>query len=264
MDTNQLRTRFTRLLRQAQAADRLSRATGSIEALLDDEAGNGQMHMAAGLAFADVRLVVSARRALETAQTLVPLSPEAELTLADCYVESKDAAPAVTLLQNVGMRRDSPCMLRLRAAGRLEKLGRQRTGWMICRRAVEDFPEEPQAWLDLSYFMGRVGSPFRRIESAARRAIDLAPEVAGYRISLASALFQRDRALDAYQLIRNLGREQIDDVTCDCCLKRLSQIYQVAGDSDRYRQCLNRLASVPPSDGPPENMKTSRPSGESS
>lgn len=256
------RARFRGEIQAAKATSHVDHAANRLERKLAEHPDDGGLHQAVGLAFADLCLFRRARRVLETAQLLTPFSAEAEVALAECYITAGDGKYAVTLLRNAGVRSDSPCALRLRAAERLGQLGGYRLGWMICRKAVQDFPDEAQAWFDLSYFMGRVGSPFPQIESTAMRAIDLAPDVVCYRTSLASALFQLDRAADAYRLVRQFEPEQIDEVACDCCLERLGLIFESADDWQRARLCLERRTALQQSGSREKVIESDRSSGE--
>ena len=253
---------FRREIQAATATGHSVHAAIRLERKLAENSDDGALHQAVGLAFADLALLRRARPVLETAQVLTPLCAEAELALADCYITAGDEKHAVMLLKNAGLRSDSPCGLRLRAAERIGRIGGQRLGWMICRKAVQDFPDEPQAWFGLSYFLGRVGSPFPQIESAAMQAIDLAPDVVCYRTSLASALFQLDRAADAYRLVRHFEPAQINEVACDCCVERLRLIFESTDDWQRARLCLERRTALQQSEAREEVIESDRSSGE--
>lgn len=252
---------FRREIQAAKATGHGVHAAIRLEQKLAENPDDGGLHQAVGLAFADLALLRRARPVLETAQVLTPLCAEAEVALADCYIAARSGEHAAGLLRNAGLRNDSPCALRLRAAERLGRLGGQRLGWMICRKAVQDFPDEPQAWFDLSYFLGRVGSPFPQIESAAMRAIDLAPDVVCYRTSLASALFQLDRAADAYRLVRHFESAQINGVACDCCVERLGLIFESADDWRLARLCLERRMTLRQSRSREATIESDRSSG---
>lgn len=253
---------FRREIQTAKPSGDVVSAALRLERKLAENSVDGVMHQAVGLAFTDLGLFRRARPVLETAQALTPLCAEAEVALADCCIAMGDGKHAVVLLKNAGLRSDSPCALRLRAAERIGRIGGQRLGWMICRKAVQDFPDEPQAWFDLSYFLGRVGSPFPQIESAAMRAIDLAPDVVCYRTSLASALFQLDRAADAYRLVRHFESAQINGVACDCCVERLGLIFESADDWRRTRLCLERRTALQQSRTREESIESDRSSEE--
>ncbi len=229
---------------------------------LTDNPDDGMRHEAVGLALAAVGLSEQAVPVLETAQVLLPLVPAAELALAECYLEAGKPGHAAPLLSNVGTRSDAECSQRLRAARLLEEIGARRAAWTICRRTVQDFPDEAQAWFDLSYIMGRLGCPFPQIESAALRAINLAPQVVKYRMSLASALHQRDRVDDALLLVQRFGAEQIEGVECECCVERLQLMFESSGDWQRAMLCRDRLTVLKRSSVPPDSDESEFTSGD--
>jgi tetratricopeptide (TPR) repeat protein len=171
-----------------------------------------------------------ARSLLESAQLMVPLAVESELTLAEIYVAENENDLAVTLLSNLGIRPDSTCEVRLRAARLLDQTGYVRSAWCVARKAVNESPDEAQAWFDLSVYMRGLRFPFHQFEAAARRAIFLAPDDVNFRVSLASVLALCGRDADAYQLVRSFGPREFQQVCCASCLESLKEIFESSGD----------------------------------
>ncbi|NQV27260.1 MAG: tetratricopeptide repeat protein [Rhodopirellula sp.] len=229
------------LLRQAVKQGDVDRVTRLAQQKLNRAPDDGRLHEEIGLVFRQINQLSRAQELLELAQLMVPLRPEAELALAECYLDSNSPDLAVGLLENVGTRKSVATRTLLRVAAALERLGQFRSAWQVCRRAVAESPDEAQAWFDLSFYMGRLRFPFSKIESVARRAIDLAPDNVAFRVSLASVLSRLDRQADAHQLIRNLGVAELKQICCSSCIESLRSLFESAGDWRGVCLCNEQL-----------------------
>jgi len=234
----------TRLLQRIQnAADAVQHnaAADLAEEALSESPDAGALHEAAGLLLHQLGDHGRTRELLESAQSLVPLRPESEVALAECHIRAGENDLATSLLENVGRRKpDAPEVL-LRAAELLERLAEFRAAWCICRRVVNEFPDEARAWFDLSFYMGRLRFPFPCIEAACRRAISLDPANVTYRISLVSALSRLERQEDAHQLLRGLGAAELSQVRCAGCLTALRALYESVNDWRGVCLCNEQL-----------------------
>jgi len=208
----------------------LTSAREAAELLLDRAAGDGGVLQKTAVLLHEIGEVDRARSLLESAQLMVPLTAEAELTLAETYVTEGQESLALTLLSNVGIRPDSTCELRLRAARLLDQTGHVRSAWCVARKAVNETPDEAQAWFDLSIYMRGLRFPFHQFEAAARRAIFLAPDDVNFRVSLACVLARCGRDDDAHQLVRSFGPQELQQVCCAACLENLKEVFEAAGD----------------------------------
>lgn len=240
MTEPQRRSRFRQQFSSARSSGQLAEVIESAEAGLN-RSGEWQ---AAGLALTDIGLGVQGRHFLETAQTLHPLSAEAELVLGECCLQAGEADLAKLMIRNAGSRNGASCAIRLRSAEFLGDLDSPQCAWIICRRAVHEFPDEAQAWFLLSYFMGQIGCPFSRIEIAAQHAISLAPDVVSYRVSFASTLLKAGRPQQAWRLIRSFEESQLRQISCQCCIERLMSIFDGVQDVRRVLLCRKQLARL--------------------
>lgn len=207
--------------------------TGALE-LADNVAfwadSNGEILQKTAVILHEIGESDRARSLLETAQLMVPLSSKSELTLAETYVADGETDLALTLLSNVGIRPDSTCGMRLRAARLLDQTGHVRSAWCVARRTVNENLDEAQAWFDLSVYMRGLRFPFHQFEAAARRAINLAPDDVNFRVSLASVLARCGRDADAHQLVRSFGPREFQQVCCATCLENLKEVFEAVGD----------------------------------
>jgi Flp pilus assembly protein TadD len=228
--TTNTTTEIARELRDLAARGNRAGAVKAARQALSSDPNNGTLVEQIGLALFEMGESELARTALESAQLLTPLSAGSELALAECFARTDKAELAIALLGNAGIRPESSCRIRLRCAALLDKLGHHRSAWCIGRRAVNEHPDEAQAWFDLSFYMGRLGFPLHQIEATARRAIFLAPDNVSYRLSLASVLARRGRAEDAHQLVSRFGPEELEQVCCADCLENLKEVFEAASD----------------------------------
>ena len=240
MTESQRRSRFRQQFSSARSSGQLAEVIESAESGLT-RSGEWQ---AAGLALADIGFGIQGRHFLETAQTLHPLSAEAELMLGECCLQAGEADLAKLMIRNAGSRNGASCAIRLRSAELLGELNSPQCSWIICRRAVHEYPHEARAWFLLSYFMGLVGCPFSRIEIAARHAISLAPDIVSYRVSFASTLLKAGQPQQAFCLIQSFEESQLCQVSCERCVERLMSIFEGAQDKQRASLCRKQLARL--------------------
>jgi hypothetical protein len=113
-----------------------------------------------------------------------------------------------------------------------------------CRLAIILAPDFAKAYFDFSYYLGRYGAPESRVEAAARKAIDLAPDNMTFRIGLAGYLHLRGRSEAAVQLLENLTLDHIQSQTCICCVVRLMDLFETVGDEQRATWCRRRRETL--------------------
>lgn len=232
---------ISQLLQQAVDRGDADRVTRLAERRLRLSPHDGRVHEETGLAFHEINKPARAQELLELAQLMVPLNPEAELTLAECYIRRQKPDLAVGLLENVGQREQVATRTLLRTAARMNGLGNCRAAWLICRRAVRQSPDDGQAWFDLSVYMGRVGFPFSQIERVVQRAIDLEPDNVAFRISLAVALARQGRENHAYAVVRRFGVSELEQICCSSCLESLRTLFEQANDWRGVCLCNEQL-----------------------
>ena len=247
MDIVRAQGRIRKLCHRVQelaTTERAILAQQVVDEALHRDPADGHLHQELGLTLHGIGELDRARDVLEAAQVLIPLKPEAELVLAEAHVKADEKDLAFSLLQNLGRRRDSSPGVLLRAASLMEKIGECRHAWAVCRRAIDDHPDDASAWFQLSYYMARLQFPFNQVEAVGRRAIRLEPDVVEYRTSLAELLRRFGRPQDGYDLVAHFELDQIDRVCCASCLERLRVLYESASDWRRVCLCSERLRQL--------------------
>lgn len=234
------------IAKQIEAGD-LNAAERTARRELEIDPENGRIRELLGIILGQTQRLVEAREQLEWASCLVPLSPEAQLMLADCYISESQIDLGLQMLMHLSERRDAAVETLRLAAKAADACDHPWIAREIGTRTVRRF-NDPQMWYDLGYYCVRMGSPFQHAEAHARRAIDLDPHNVEYRIGLSALLMKHDRLSDAYDLVRAFGAREIDRVCCESCLRTVLSVFESANDSLRASLCQKRLdADKPPS-----------------
>ncbi len=224
--------------RFAEAADY---ARDRLRELPDD----GNLMQVYGTACCRLGNHAEAREALERASALVPLHPLARCALADAYARAGPEDLAALLYEFLGEREESSAMWPATAA-RLGALGRYESALEVCRRIVEREPNH-QALFGVAYYLERLGAPPEEIIPHLAMAMDLAPHLLGYRVSLALAWVRAGSPEMARDL---LAVVPLDDVCCQHGLRRALEVFRQVGDWERFRTCLRRLSERGRPSGP--------------
>lgn len=194
-----------------------------------------------GLAFRDLSKSKSAVHAFEQATLLVPLHPLSQICLAECHaVLGRTELARDLYLAQVDSSADNVDLLLLVAAG-LEGIDEPHLAMEVCRKAGAVAPESAQVVYDMSFYAARCGSQASLVEALAWRAVELEPRNVHFRVGLASLLIRLERFSKAYWVVHTLSNEQIQEVTCKCCLERIMRLYLGAGDQERFQHCETRL-----------------------
>ena len=182
--------------------------------------------------------------AIERACIHIPLRPAARVCLGHGYGKIGRRNLSRDLL--AGLIRDDALSvpLLLQVASGLDAIDHPTVALQACRRAAERDPQNPQPYYDMGYYAARCGYEPRYTESLARRAISLDPENVCFRVGLAAHLFKLERVQDAYDVVRELSNEQIEAITCSCCLNRIVSVYEAAGDYRRVVLCRQQLLQI--------------------
>lgn len=226
----------------AYAAGKLDLALRFAEAALAECENDGPMWQLRGLIHRDRGEVEECIDALERASLLVPLDAVARVCLAAAYGKSgrRDLARDlfVALFGDGAMTVD----LLIEVAAALDAIDQPRLAMKACRIAAERDPERSQPYYDMGYYAARCGYPVHVIEALARRAISLDPNRVNYRIGLASLLAKHGRLDEAHEIVGSITAEQLETVSCRCCLERIAAIFESAGDFARAAECRDRAA----------------------
>lgn len=182
--------------------------------------------------------------ALERSALLVPLKPSGRVCLAHGYARIGRVHRAKDLLVDLIDDRSLSLSLLLQVASGLDAIGYPCYAMNACREAVNRDPDFAQAWYDQGYYAARCGHPPSRTEALARKAISLDPGRVNYRVGLASLLMKQDRCAEACELVRHFTNQQICQVCCGNCLRKVLELYQSAHDYRRMVLCHQRLLQL--------------------
>ena len=226
---------------QIEPSKELTPSAQKCRELLAESPFDGDLHQEIGQALTAGREFELAQQALESAQMLVPLAVESQIDLAHCYIENGKQELAIGLLEPIKEQQELSTAALLKAAEMLDRVNDYPGAWQLSRRAVVAAPEDAKAWFHLSFYMGRLKAPFSQVEAAARRAINLAPDNAEFRISLAAALCHFQRYSDAMQLVGQLINSDLTKVCCSSCLQNLRNVFETASCWDGVVACSEEL-----------------------
>ncbi|MEM7812807.1 MAG: hypothetical protein AAF532_15125 [Planctomycetota bacterium] len=215
-----------------------------IERSLTDSPDDGSLWELKGNILGRLGRPTAARKALERAATLIPLADTSWVAMAAALAEEGRADLAFstvrTLFEDDSVEIDAIC----HAVELLAALGEFEFAIEAARRACDEQPDNPSGYHRLAVLCDRGGRPDNIIESLHRRAMSLAPEQIDYRIALATFFVGRRRLPCAYSVLKSLSTAQIASVSCECCLKRLRDVFTLVGDRIRADACVVALDGV--------------------
>jgi tetratricopeptide (TPR) repeat protein len=220
-------------------AGRLDEAGDLAEQALAVEEENGSLWRFVGLMRHQAGDFVGACEALETAQLLVPLDPAAYCALAECLARTGCRGLAGEIYRGLATREGTPERLLPTVAAGLGYLGEYSSALDVCVDLTRRRPESPEAHFGVAFYLRRLGKPPSAALPHIARAHELAPDVALYRISLATLLDHAGRREEAYDLLRDVD---LDSVSCRCCLRRMTTIFLAVGDASRGETCRRKAA----------------------
>jgi len=188
--------------------------------------------------------ISAAIKAFEQATMLVPLYPATRVCLAICYGQIGKRELSKDLLTALIDDESLTVPLVLQVAAGLDAIDQPGLSMRACREASRREPEHPQPYYDLGYYAARCGQPTHVSENLARKAISLDPGNVCYRVGLASLLIKQDRKEEGYQVVAGLSNQQIQNIGCRCCLERIAELFESAGDYRRVVLCRQHLLSL--------------------
>jgi len=218
-------------------AGRLDEAGDLAEWALAEEEDNGSLWRFVGLLRHQAGDFTGACEALETAQLLVPLDPSTNCALAECLARTGCRGLAGEIYRGLATSERTPERLLPAIAAGLGYLGEYSSALDVCLDLTRRRPEFPEAHFGVAFYLRRLGNPPSAALPHIARAHELAPDVALYRISLATLLDHAGRREEAYDLLRDVD---LDSVSCRCCLRRMTTIFLAAGDESRGETCRRK------------------------
>lgn len=233
-------------IRSAMDAGELDRAARIARCYLHSHREDGRAWELAGLIHFEEGRTPLAISALEKASLLIPLGLESRIRLAIAYglIGKTDLATDLLALE-ISHEAISPQQL-LAVAQALGRFEQPVLAMHACRTATQQDPEFARAYYDMGFYGSRCGVLPRHVESLIRKSIALDPRSARYRVGLATHLMQHKRIDEACAAIESLTLNQIDTITCQCCLARIATLYERLNDSERLERCRSNLGETSP------------------
>ncbi len=229
---------------RSYSSGNLHAAFHAVAAAVTRDKNDGRAWELMGLVLRDLGKPKSAVSALETASLLVPMHPLSQICLAECYaVIGKRRLARDLYLSQRQIVQESVQLLLLVAAG-LEGIDEPHLAMETCRQASAVDPDSGQVHYDMCFYASRCGSRVSVVENLAWRAVELEPGNVHFRVGLASLLVRLERFDKAHWVVSKLTVEQINQVTCKCCLARIQQLYIDMADEERSQWCHERLVAL--------------------
>lgn len=179
---------------------------------------------------------------IERAQMLVPLSNQGQRVLAECYAKLGHKELAITAYQLLATQPQLDTTLAIEVQRALGALGQWREAAKVCRRVLDESPDDDRALFALARALLQLGQPSEAAVPLLRRAVYLAPHVEQYRIALVIQLVDQRRCDDAYAELVLLPVGELKHVCCKGCLRRLLELAVLHGDAPRAAIFASQLA----------------------
>jgi tetratricopeptide (TPR) repeat protein len=212
----------------------LARAGELAERALRKFPDEGALWQLDGLVRRDQGDFDGARSALETASLLVPLNPDSECALAQCYAKAGQTGLARDLYRHLAQSGRSPTPLLPAIASGLGSVGDNESALEVCRELSRREPTHHEAFFGMAFYMRKLRYPVAMVMPVVTRAHELAPRSIPYRVLLASLLASIGEYQQASDLLRDIPP---DSVHCRCCLRRMMTIFHLAGEHTLADAC---------------------------
>lgn len=228
----------------AYTSGHLPEALAHADAAIRADEYDGRAWEVRGLALRDLKKPLNAADAIERASLLVPICAETRIALAQCYGTLRRRTLARDLYIELVESNDLSVALLLDVAAGLEAVDEPKLAMEVCRRAGWRDPEAAQVHYDMGFYAARCGYPPHVVEALIWHAINLEPGNVKYRLGLASLLTRLHRMADAHRVVKFLSSQQIGEINCKCCLQRIGELFEQAGDAERGALCQRRLEKL--------------------
>jgi Flp pilus assembly protein TadD len=190
----------------------------------------------------------AARDSLEHASAIQPLDLGARYCLAGAYERTGLRDVAVFVYRLIADDERAPTCLLPKIATRLGQMTEYSAALDVCRIIVGREPNHHGAHFGIAFYLRKLGDPMEQVAPQLARAHELAPEVALYRVALASLLQELGDTEAACDLLRDVS---LDSLGCTCLLKRMALFFRLAGETQRAQDCARRLRQLDPNDDLP-------------
>ena len=182
--------------------------------------------------------------AFEQAALLKPLSTLSRIELAIAYgVMGRDGLSS-DLLMMIALSGECSPASSLRIAFGLDLVGQPKLAVEVCRIAGRKTPDSAEIQYRMAGYLLKTGQPANLAETLLCSAVSLEPANINYRIALASLLCRFGRQSEAMDCVRDACHEQLESVSCSCCLKLLANLFFDGGETDLAKLCAARAACL--------------------
>ncbi|MBL9124511.1 MAG: hypothetical protein JNG90_12825, partial [Planctomycetaceae bacterium] len=192
------------------------------EGAVADAPWDGKLWELLGLARQRVGDRCGARQALETANSLVPLSIAGQCALANCYLAEGLREPARVILTHLAACPELPTEHLAELAAGLGRVGELELALRMCRLASQREPDRDEPLYGMAYYMRRLRFPTKMIATVVAQAQRLDPGSMTYRLALALLYAELDRGSDALALVKEVSLETL---RCRSCLEKLTRLF---------------------------------------
>ena len=209
----------------------------------DGDIPEGRLSEICGLAHYGLLNIPAAIHPLETANTMVPLSAVAQLSLASCYLNQRFQLSAETIYCHLMSRseiHDSQTICTGVAEG-LTRLDLHEEALEVCRRGLLQFPNSHRLNFLCGINLRQSGKSPHITLDYFLRAVRQNPESALYAIEYAKNCIEIDDTEDAAEILRRIDPASIE---CVAVLQRLRLVYEQLEDEVMMECCDDQLRAI--------------------
>ncbi len=179
--------------------------------------------------------------AFEQATSLVPLCPEAQCRLAECYLRVRKRELAMVIFQHLATLKTLPQELVQDIAVGLSRVGEHQASLDYSKAQWERFPQSHVLLSTAASMMRRLGADVDASLSLSHQAHQLQPKNVAYRISLAYDLITAGRLQEALRLLTAVD---LDEVQCIASLQYLKTLFTKLDNEHWQQECQARLEQI--------------------
>lgn len=110
----------------------------------------------------------------------------------------------------------------------------------VCKQGAAKNPNCHHARYGVAYYMSKLGYPLELTYSVLRRVVEMVPGIFVYRMAASTILCQMGETDRAYLAIADATAEELNSISCRCCIERLIFLYKSASDKNRTAICARR------------------------
>ena len=188
---------------------------------LEVDPEHGHLHQILGLAEYHLENLSAAVFHFEYASANVRLDVGPQLALADSYLKFGQVPPADAIYRFLSETGRCPLPLLAEVARGLGRVGADDLALGVCQRLTRLRPGQHSAWYGVAFHLGRLNRPPAEMLSPLRTALDLAPNVVHYRVSLTLAYASVGLLDEAGELVATIDPES---VRCACQCRELMEL----------------------------------------